>query len=354
MRCPTCVQMGCPDSYWCSQECFKRNWGRHKTHHSLYAEVDGRWIDRRFHGFQYSGKLEKSLEGPPRLVPQHIPRPVYVGHPRRIDTRETDAKRERQVHIHTPAEIASMREACRLAREVLDEAHKACRVGTTTDEVDRVVHEACIERNAYPSPLEYGFFPKSCCTSVNEVVCHGIPDSRELQDGDICNVDVSLYFKGFHADLNETYAIGNVDARSKQLIATTYDCLWKAIEKCKPGYFYRDLGDVITKTAKAGKCSVVKTYCGHGVGELFHTSPTVPHYANNKAVGVMKAGHIFTIEPMINAGGWKEIRWPDDWTSATADGERSAQFEETLLITETGVEVLTKGTYVPEGATMNV
>jgi methionyl aminopeptidase len=164
-------------------------------------------------------------------------------------------------------------------------------------------------------------------------------------------VDVSLYYKGMHADLNETYAVGNIDKRGKELIASTYDCLWNAIDKCKPGYFYRDLGDVITKTAKKSKFSVVRTYCGHGVGELFHCSPTVPHYANNKAIGTMKPGHIFTIEPMINEGAWKEVRWPDDWTSATADGKRSAQFEETILITETGYEVLTKGTYVPEGAT---
>jgi methionyl aminopeptidase len=293
------------------------------------------------------------VEGPRRLVPEDIPRPCYVSHPRGIDPRETDRKREKQIASNTAKEIEIMREACKLGREVLNEAHKACRVGNTTDEVDRVVHEACLERKCYPSPLMYGFFPKSCCTSVNEVVCHGIPDSRPLQDGDIVNVDVSIYFKGMHADLNETYCVGNVDEKGKKLIAATYDCLWKAIAKCKPGTFYRDLGDVITKHAKSQKCSVVRTYCGHGVGELFHCSPTVPHYANNKAVGTMKPGHIFTIEPMINEGAWKEIRWPDDWTSTTIDGKRSAQFEETLLITETGVEVLTRGTFIPEGATMS-
>merc|ERR1711991_95804 len=282
-------------------------------------------------------------------VPKAIKRPVYVNHIRGIDPRETDAKRERQIRVYTAAEIEVMREACKLGREVLNEAHKACRVGVTTDEVDRVVHEACVERGVYPSPLGYGFFPKSCCTSVNEVVCHGIPDSRELAEGDICNVDVSIYHRGMHADLNETYCIGNVDQRTQDLLATTYECLWKAIAACKPGAFYRDLGDVITKHAKSKKFSVVKTYCGHGVGELFHTSPTVPHYANNKAVGIMKPGHIFTIEPMINEGTWREERWPDDWTSATVDGRKSAQFEETLLITEKGVEVLTKGTYVPPG-----
>jgi hypothetical protein len=154
-----------------------------------------------------------------------------------------------------------MREVCKLGREVLDEAHRACRVGVTTDEIDRVVHEACVERNCYPSPLGYGHFPKSCCTSVNEVVCHGIPDSTELKDGDIINVDVSVFHKGMHGDLNETYCVGNVDARGRELVAATYDCLWRAIAMCKPGVLYRDVGDVITKEAKLHKLSVVRTYC---------------------------------------------------------------------------------------------
>lgn len=129
-------------------------------------------------------------------------------------------------------------------------AHKACKVGATTDEVDRVVHEACIERNCYPSPLGYGFFPKSCCTSVNEVVCHGIPDSYELKDGDLINVDVSVYCKGMHSDLNETYLIGNVDEKGQKLVKSTYECLWNAIKICKPGVQYREIGSVIEKTAK--------------------------------------------------------------------------------------------------------
>ena len=287
------VKIGLPDSYWCGQDCFKQNWSHHKNHHNLYVERNGEWVDRRFGDWKYGGPLRKGKEGPPRLVPKEIPRPCYVNHMQGIDPREQDAKRERNIPVNSAKQIAIMREACKLAREVLDEAHKACRVGVTTDEVDRVVHEACVERKVYPSPLGYGFFPKSCCTSVNEVVYHGIPDDRELQEGDLINVDVSIYYKGMHADLNETYPIGKVDERGQALIANTYECLWKAINECKPGTFYRDLGNVMTKHAKSGKFSVVKTYCGHGVGELFHTSPTVPHYAKNKAVGRMVPGETF-------------------------------------------------------------
>ncbi len=211
--------------------------------------------------FSYTGPLRKGLEGPSRLVPPEIKRPVYVTHPRGVDPRETDAKREKLIACNTAKEIALMREACRLGREVLDEAHRACRPGITTDEIDRIVHEACIERGCYPSPLGYGHFPKSCCTSVNEVVCHGIPDTTVLKDGDIINVDVSVYYKGMHADLNETYCVGNVDAKGRELVAATYDCLWRAIQMCKPGVLYRDVGDVITKEAKLHKLSVVRTYC---------------------------------------------------------------------------------------------
>ena len=210
-----------------------------------------------------------------------------------------------------------MRKACNIGREVLDIAGKMVKVGVTTDEIDRVVHEACIERNSYPSPLNYFGFPKSTCTSVNEIICHGIPDDTELKDGDIVNVDVSVYYDGFHADLNETYLVGNVDEEGKHLVKTTYECLEKAIEICKPGTPYRSVGDAIQKHATKNGLSVVRSYCGHGVGQLFHDDPVVPHYGKNKAKGIMKSGHIFTIEPMINVGTWKDVTWPDKWTSST-------------------------------------
>ena len=195
-----------------------------------------------------------------------------------------------------------MKKACELGREVLEIGAKLVRAGVTTDEIDRAVHEACIQRECYPSPLNYYTFPKSCCTSVNEVVCHGIPDLRPLQDGDIINIDISVYHKGYHGDLNETYFVGKPDMESLRLVTTAYECLDFAIKSCKPGMRYRDVGAIIQKHAQANKCSVVRTYCGHGIHHLFHCAPTIPHYAKNKAIGVMKPGHCFTIEPMINAG----------------------------------------------------
>jgi len=203
------------------------------------------------------------------------------------------------------------------------------------------VHEATIRRDAYPSPLNYYNFPKSVCTSVNEVICHGIPDQRELQDGDIVNVDVTAYFQGFHGDLNETFVVGEPDEESKRLIKVTHDCLMKAIGEVKPGVRFRDMGEVISTHAQKNGFSVVKTYCGHGIGDLFHCAPNIPHYARNKAVGVMKEGMTFTIEPMINMGSWRDQTWPDGWTAVTEDGKRSAQFEHTLLVTATGCEILT-------------
>ena len=182
------------------------------------------------------------------------------------------------------------------------------------------------------------------CTSVNEVICHGIPDHRPLQDGDIVNIDVTLYHGGFHGDLNETYYVGESAAKNPdnvRVVEASRDCLEEAIKLVKPGALFRDYGNTIEKLAKSRDCQVVKTYCGHGIDQRFHCTPNVPHYAKNKAVGEAKPGMCFTIEPMITLGSYKDKTWPDDWTSVTADGKRSAQFEHTLLVTETGVEVLT-------------
>eukprot|EP00586_Coscinodiscus_wailesii_P008031 CAMPEP_0172522170 /NCGR_PEP_ID=MMETSP1066-20121228/292979_1 /TAXON_ID=671091 /ORGANISM="Coscinodiscus wailesii, Strain CCMP2513" /LENGTH=246 /DNA_ID=CAMNT_0013305145 /DNA_START=619 /DNA_END=1359 /DNA_ORIENTATION=- len=229
-----------------------------------------------------------------------------------------------------------------MGREVLDIAGRALRVGVTTDEIDRVVHEACMEREVYPSPLNYYNFPKSVCTSVNEVICHGIPDYREVQDGDIVNIDVTVYNRrGFHGDLNETFTVGNVDPEGRKLVETSFNCLQAAANLIKPGTLYRDLGTAIHKVAQKNGCSVVRTYCGHGIGTLFHTAPNVPHYHKNKAKGIMKPGHVFTVEPMINLGNSGDTTWGDNWTAVTTDGKRSAQFEHTFLVTETGYDILT-------------
>jgi methionine aminopeptidase len=368
------------------------------------------------------------------------------------------------VPIRTAKEIEGIRAACLLARRALDAAHAAVRPGVTTDEIDRIVHEVIVEGGGYPSPLNYYNFPKSVCTSVNEVggwglsfllggarprlllpcprlkplsrttplprrqqqqvICHGIPDARELQDGDIVNVDVTAYLGGYHGDLNETFTVGNVDEAGRTLVRAAHDALAKAIEAVRPGVRFRDIGDIISKHVHVHGLSVVKTYCGHGIGDLFHCAPSIPHYTHNKAVGVMKEGQVrgyffrsggarqkragagggraknqgpppiarsfsfsprprppasgyayrpwqslhsrflhprcllpisspqnalppaasrqvFTIEPMINAGSWRDVTWPDGWTAVTSDGKRSAQFEHQIVVTSTGCDVLT-------------
>lgn len=299
-------------------------------------------MPNEFRGFHFTGSLRPYQKTPKRVVPDHIPRPDYADHPKGCSLSEMDDKKNLTIRVYTPEEIAGIREACRIGREVLDLGGLAVRAGVTCDEIDRVVHEATVERGAYPSPLGYYLFPKSLCTSVNEIICHGIPDLRPLQEGDIVNLDVSVFKDGFHADLNETFMVGAVDERSYNLVKCAHDCLAAAIAMVRPGTMYRDLGEAISNVSRAAKCSIVTTYCGHGIGRLFHTTaPTVPHYAKNKAKGTMQPGHIFTIEPMINTGGHRDVLWPDNWTAATADGSRSAQFEHTMLVTETGVELLT-------------
>jgi len=176
------------------------------------------------------------------------------------------------------------------------------------------------------------------------VICHGIPDFRPLCEGDIVNIDISVFYKGYHGDLNETFLVGEVDKEAKDLIKTTYEALMLAVNEVRPGTLVRDLGRIISKHVNKHGCSVVRSYCGHGIGSLFHAPPNVPHYSNNKAVGVLRPGMVFTIEPMINMGAWQDRTWPDNWTSVTVDGKRSAQFEHTLLVTDIGVDILTART----------
>ncbi|KAI4475277.1 hypothetical protein M0802_003164 [Mischocyttarus mexicanus] len=345
LQCPTCLKIGIQGSYFCTQKCFKQSWNMHKVIHQLAKGENTNKTAKEFNpwpNFHYTGKLRPFMNASRREVPEYIGRPDYARHPTGIPISEQAVRGSAQIKVLNDEEIEGMRIACKLGREVLDEAAKVCDVGVTTAEIDRVVHEACIERDCYPSPLNYYQFPASCCTSVNEVICHGIPDTRPLEDGDICNVDVTVYHKGFHGDLNETFLVGNVKPEVKKLVEVTYECLSKAIDIVRPGEKYRDIGNVIQKHAQANGFSVVRSYCGHGIHRLFHTAPNVPHYAKNKAVGIMKPGHTFTIEPMISQGTWKDEMWPDGWTVVTADGRWSAQFEQTLLVTEKGCDILTK------------
>jgi len=248
----------------------------------------------------------------------------------------------KQIPVLEGEDLECMREACRLGREVLDIAGMYPKAGVTGDAIDRIVVQACIDRKIYPSPLNYFKFPKAVCVSPNEVICHGIPNCKEIEEGDIVNLDVSVYHRGFHADLNETFFIGNCDDDSHRVVRTAYNALHAAANLIRPGTLYRDLGAAIHGETARNNCSVVTSYSGHGVGRLFHGPPKVPHYRKNKAVGLMKPGHVFTVEPMINLGGnGGDQTWPDKWTAVTRDGKRSAQFEHTFLVSESGFEVLT-------------
>jgi len=350
LQCPTCIKLSIQGSFFCTQTCFKGNWDLHKNLHKL-AKSDNPSVNcskpnrsslyNPWPSYVFTGKLRPAELSAKRAMPDTIPRPDYADHPEGYPVSEMKIKGNTYIRQLDEDEIEGLRVACKLGREVLDEAAKAIDVGVTTDEVDRIVHEASIDRDCYPSPLNYYQFPKSCCTSVNEVICHGIPDMRPLQNGDICNVDVTVYHRGFHGDLNETFLLGQVSDSAKKLVTNTWECLEKAIQEVKPGTKYRDVGNVIQKHAQTGGYSVVRSYCGHGIHRLFHCAPNVPHYAKNKAVGVMKPGHTFTIEPMISHGVWTDQTWPDNWTAVTTDGKLSAQFEQTMVVTDTGVEVLT-------------
>ncbi|KAJ8122317.1 hypothetical protein ONZ43_g1456 [Nemania bipapillata] len=280
-----------------------------------------------FPSFAYTGSLRPVYPlSEKRTVPRDIPWPDYAesGIPRS----EMYLNRNKFDILDAQGQEA-MRKVCRLGREVLDIIAAEIRPGVTTDYLDEVCHKATIERKSYPSPLNYNHFPKSFCSSVNEVICHGIPDQRVLLDGDIINLDVSIYHGGYHADLNETYYVGDkakADPDSVRVVEAARECLDEAAKIIKPGTLIREFGNVIEKHAKSKNCSVIRTYCGHGVNTHFHSPPNIPHYAKNKAVGECKPGMTFTIEPMIALGKYRDVTWPDNWTSTTIDGKRTAQF----------------------------
>jgi len=313
-----------------------------ETKHLEVSEERKKVPATEFNGYTFTGPLRPMHVTKTLGVKDEIKKPDYASHVDGYSLLELEKENKTDIPLLEGSDLMKMKEVCAIGREVLDTAGRFLRAGVTGDEVDRVVYGACMDRGVYPSPLGYFRFPKSVCVSPNEVICHGIPDCREIQDGDIVNLDVSVYLNGFHADLNETFLIGNVDEESVDLVKVSYECLQKASELIRPGTLYRELGSVISKHAAQNGCSVVRRYCGHGVGRLFHGNPSVPHYAKNKAIGIMQPGHVFTIEPMINRGSsWEDRTWPDKWTAVTLDGKRSAQFEHTFLVTETGFEILT-------------
>jgi methionyl aminopeptidase len=274
-----------------------------------------------------------ALLGLRRSVPSSIGRPPYAA------TGQPPPGRGRSVQ--TPEVIERMRVSGAIAAEVLLEVGAAVTPGITTDELDAITHQATIDRQSYPSPLNYRGFPKSVCTSINEVICHGIPEARALLDGDIINIDVTVYHEGVHGDTNATFLVGQVDDESRRLVRETRVALYDGIAAVRPGAHLYDIGRAIEDHADRCGLGVVREFIGHGIGEQFHGGLQVLHYFDERADTELVPGMTFTIEPMITLGSPELWVWDDGWTAVTRDGSRSAQFEHTMVVTETGVELLT-------------
>lgn len=248
------------------------------------------------------------------------------------------------VELKSPKEIEGIRVSCQMAAETLLLVGEKLQVGMTTEDIDRIVHEDTIRRGAYPSPLNYKGFPKSVCTSINDIVCHGIPSVTDvLKNGDIVNVDVTTYYQGFHGDTSATFYIGTVSPIARHVTETCRKALDLGIAEVRDGARLGDIGAAIQEFVEGEGCSVVKDFVGHGIGRRFHEPPQVKHYGKRGTGDRIRAGMVFTIEPMVNAGGYEvEIDPHDKWTVRTADGTLSAQFEHTIVVTKTGCEVLTR------------
>jgi methionyl aminopeptidase len=246
------------------------------------------------------------------------------------------------VSIKNRAEIEKMRVAGRLAADVLEVIDPHVKPGTTTDELDAICHDYIVEhQSAIPAPLNYHGFPKSICTSVNHVVCHGIPSERVLKKGDVVNIDITIIKDGYHGDTSKMFYVGEPSAKATRIVETAYDCLKIGISMVGPGAHLGDIGAAVQTHAEACKFSVVREYCGHGIGRVFHEEPQVLHYGTRGTGIILEPGMTFTIEPMINAGKRHVKLLPDEWTVVTKDRSLSAQWEHTILVTETGFEVLT-------------
>jgi methionyl aminopeptidase len=277
--------------------------------------------------------IRPGLQSPMRTVPSSVPRPPYAA---------TGQPGPSVLPlVRTPDEVSSMRKAGALAAEVLLHVGEAVEVGVSTEKLDQIAHDETIRLGAYPSPLNYRGYPKSICTSVNEVVCHGIPDSRSLADGDIVNIDVTVFYEGVHGDTSVTFLVGEVDEDSRHLVRETRNALTAGIAAVGPGSPVNTIGRAIESHADANGLAVVRDFIGHGVGPEFHSALAIPHYYDRRAITELVPGTSFTIEPMLNLGGPSLHLWDDDWTAVTDDGRRSAQFEHTLIITDDGCDVMT-------------
>ncbi|MEM7094096.1 MAG: type I methionyl aminopeptidase [Actinomycetota bacterium] len=277
--------------------------------------------------------VQAGLVSPRRTVPASIQRPPYAV--------TGDPGPSISNVVRSNDEIAAMRRAGAAAAEVLLIAGEMVGPGVTTETIDARVHEEALARNAYPSPLNYRGFPKSVCTSINEVICHGIPDSRQLRDGDIINIDVTLFLDGVHGDTSCTFFVGDADDASTMLVVETRRSLYDAIDTVRPGAPFNAIGRAIENRAKASGLGVVRDFIGHGVGTEFHSNLQIPHYFHPRLTREMEVGMSFTIEPMLTLGAIDCHIWDDDWTAVTIDGRRTAQFEHTMVVTDDGVELTT-------------
>eukprot|EP00092_Neocalanus_flemingeri_P030434 GFUD01033036.1.p1 GENE.GFUD01033036.1~~GFUD01033036.1.p1 ORF type:complete len:325 (-),score=80.48 GFUD01033036.1:89-1063(-) len=269
----------------------------------------------------------------PSELPQHVrPPPYYLtGVPPQSPNYH---------EVKTAESIQCMREACSLARRVLTEASKLAKVGNTTDLIDELVTQLSFEAGAYPSPLNYRNFPKSVCTSVNNCVCHGIPDSRPLEDGDIINIDITVFLNGHHGDCSETFLVGEVDMAGQELVKVAREALYVGIDQCGPGKLFNGIGAAIQSFVNSQGLRVIPSFTGHGIGTYFHGPPDI-YPCRNSYPGRMKPGMTFTVEPAVSEGSPEVAILSDGWTAVSPDDSRSAQFEHTVLITEEGVEILT-------------
>jgi len=281
-----------------------------------------------------AGKLIPGKLTPLRAVPANIPRPEYVGRPGPAPHQGGDK--------YSPETITRIRRASKIAAQALEVVLTSARPGMTTDDLDRIGHEFLISQNAYPSTLGYRGFPKSLCSSMNEVICHGIPDDTVLEDGDLLNIDISAYIDGVHGDTNGTVLVGQGSQELEDLVTRTKEAMHRGINAAMPGRQVNIIGRAIETYAKRFNYGVVKEFTGHGVGTSFHTGLIIPHYDEPEYDTVIEAGMVFTVEPMITLGTADWDMWQDDWTVTTKDKQHTAQFEHTILITEDGPEILTE------------
>ncbi|XP_034039897.1 methionine aminopeptidase 1D, mitochondrial isoform X1 [Thalassophryne amazonica] len=301
---------------------------------SVLCQQHRHFFWRKSKKFHSHSVVHPAAVSPAYPVPKHIVQPEYV-------SSELVPEWPDYIEIKDQEQIEGLAKACRLARRVLLLAGQSLKVGMTTDEIDFIVHQETIKNHAYPSALRYGGFPKSVCTSVNNVVCHGIPDSRQLQDGDIINIDVTVYLDGYHGDTSETFLVGQVDEIGQRLVETARRCRDESIAACKPGAPLCVIGNTISEIANSSGFQVCPYFIGHGIGSYFHGHPEIWHYANNNDM-TMEEGMAFTIEPILMEGSVRCKILKDKWTAVSADDKRSAQFEHTVVITSDGVDILTR------------